>query len=112
MDSPVRNQTMSFEDFSAVHFGQVLKKLRVEKQISQERLAGRCSLNRSYISLLERNRKNPRIDTFFALAIGLGVKASDILKEVEELEENDWLMELFKTLNQNEETCDDFIIRS
>ena len=70
------------------NFGIVLKKLRNAQKLSQEMLAYRCDRHPSYISLLERNQKKPSLDTVVALAIGLNMKASEMLKEIEQHPEN------------------------
>jgi transcriptional regulator with XRE-family HTH domain len=72
-------------------FGHVLKKLRNAQNLSQEGLADRSDRHPSYISLLERNQKNPSLDTLVALALGLDMTASEMLKEIEKHPENGWL---------------------
>jgi transcriptional regulator with XRE-family HTH domain len=54
------------------------------RRLTQEGLAHNSSLDRSFISLLERNLKNPSLATINALAHGLGMMAWELLKEVEE----------------------------
>ncbi|SMQ85049.1 Helix-turn-helix domain-containing protein [Bacillus sp. OV166] len=76
------------DTYTYAHFGIVLRKLRNAQQLSQEALADRCSRHTSYISLLERNCKNPSLDTIVALAHGLDMRASDMLKEIEQHPEN------------------------
>ncbi|WHY66781.1 helix-turn-helix transcriptional regulator [Neobacillus sp. SuZ13] len=78
-------------------FGHVLKKLRNAQNLSQEGLADRSDRHPSYISLLERNQKNPSLDTLVALALGLDMTASEILKEIEQHPENIWI---FKNKNR------------
>ncbi|MCM3118448.1 helix-turn-helix domain-containing protein [Neobacillus sp. MER 74] len=73
---------------SAARFGNVLRKLRNAQKLSQERLADRCDRHPSYISLLERNLKNPSLDTIVVIAHGLNMKASEMLKEIEQHPEN------------------------
>ena len=90
------------ENYSAVHFGKVLKKLRKTQKLSQEGLAHRCSRDRSYISLMERNIKKPSLATIFALSIGLDMKASEIIKEIEQHPENKWLRDSIEDQCQNE----------
>ncbi|MFL6556197.1 MAG: helix-turn-helix domain-containing protein [Bacillus sp. (in: firmicutes)] len=80
------------DNYSSVHFGIVLKKLRNAQELSQEVLAFRCCRHPSYISLLERNLKNPTLDTLVALAHGLDMTASEMLKEIEQHPENGWLI--------------------
>lgn len=70
---------------SHIDFGEGLRRLRKERNLSQEELAGRSGLDRSYISILERNLKLPGLYTIFALASGLGMEASEIMMEMEKL---------------------------
>ena len=42
-------------------FSKNLKKYRLEKKLSQEKLAELCSFNRTYISSLERGLRNPSL---------------------------------------------------
>jgi len=70
------------------NFGMVLKKLRNAQNLSQEVLADRCDRHPSYISLLERNQKKPTLGTLVALAHGLKMNASEMLKELEQHPEN------------------------
>ena len=64
--------------------GVPLKKIRKKKNITQEELADRCPLTREYISLLENDKKSPKLGTIFFLATGLEMKASEFVKEIEE----------------------------
>ncbi|WP_060203884.1 helix-turn-helix domain-containing protein [Sporosarcina koreensis] len=66
-------------------FGKVLRKIRVEKSISQEELAHLCGLDRTYISLMERGKRKPTINTIFALAKGLNESPGDLVIETENL---------------------------
>ena len=67
-----------------VTFGQLLKKARKEKGLSQEQLAHDCSLDRTYISMLERGINQPSIITLFVLAKNLEMKASEFVIAMEE----------------------------
>ncbi len=66
-----------------VIFGKVLRNLRQEKKISQEQLAYLSELDRTYVSLLERGKRRPTINTLFALSQPLGIKPSEFLGEIE-----------------------------
>jgi transcriptional regulator with XRE-family HTH domain len=66
-----------------VVFGRHLRKIREEKGFSQEELAFRSNLDRTYISLLERGKRRPTINTIFALAMPLDVIPSDMVKMIE-----------------------------
>lgn len=54
-------------------FGLALKKLRLEKNLSQEELALHSDLDRTYVSMLERNVKTPTLGTISKLARSLDV---------------------------------------
>jgi transcriptional regulator with XRE-family HTH domain len=49
-------------------FGEVLRDYRTKAGISQENLAFRSDLDRTYISLLERGLRQPTLETLFRLA--------------------------------------------
>ncbi|WP_026584155.1 helix-turn-helix domain-containing protein [Bacillus sp. J33] len=66
-----------------VIFGKILRNLREEKKISQEQLAHLSELDRTYISLLERGKRRPTINTIFALSQTLGLKPSEFLAKIE-----------------------------
>lgn len=78
-----------------VQFGTVLRNVRERQKLTQEELAGRCSLSRNYISSLERGCKLPGIETIIALAMGLGITVSAFIQEIEEHPDNLWLTEIF-----------------
>jgi transcriptional regulator with XRE-family HTH domain len=67
-----------------LYIGIVLKRIRIEKCISQEEVAFRSSLNRTYISILERNLSKPSLGIIFALAAALEIKPSCFIREIEE----------------------------
>jgi transcriptional regulator with XRE-family HTH domain len=64
-------------------FGIVLKQLRTKKALSQEELAHRSSLDRTYISLLERGLRSPTINTLFVLCRSLEINSSQFIAEIE-----------------------------
>jgi XRE family transcriptional regulator, regulator of sulfur utilization len=63
-------------------FGSVIRKLRLDQQISQEQLALDAEVDRSYLGRLERGEKQPSLDIVFRLAAALGVRASVLVEEV------------------------------
>lgn len=64
-------------------FGLILKKNRINMKLSQEELAHRSNLDRTYISLLERGQRKPTLNTIFVLSASLEIKPHDFIKEVE-----------------------------
>jgi transcriptional regulator with XRE-family HTH domain len=65
-------------------FGQQLRKIREERKLSQEELAFLAKLDRTYISLLERGKRRPTLNTIFALAGQLNIAPSEMVRLVEE----------------------------
>ncbi|MBK81149.1 MAG: transcriptional regulator [Gammaproteobacteria bacterium] len=61
-----------------------LKRLRNATGLSQEALADRAGLHRTYISSVERGRRNVTLDNIFALAAALDVEASELLRSIED----------------------------
>lgn len=53
--------------------------------ISQEELAERTSLDRTYISLLERGKRNPSLLTLIKIAKGLETSVSTLTQDIEEI---------------------------
>ena len=64
-------------------FGQVVRKLRLEQNISQEELADRCGLHRTYISDIELGKRNVSLENIERIAISLNRSLSDLFKEVD-----------------------------
>ena len=64
-------------------FGTVLRELRENKKLSQEKLAEFCDLDRTYISLLERGLRQPTITTLFKLSDALSIKPSELVELVD-----------------------------
>ncbi len=62
-------------------FAASARKLGYGLGISQEELAERADLHRTYIADLERASRNPTLLTIKTLAKGLGVSAADLLSE-------------------------------
>ncbi len=65
-------------------FGNVLKKLRSEKNISQEELGLCTGLHRTYISQLERGLKSPSLRTMSKVCNELGVSLVQLMIHLEQ----------------------------
>lgn len=55
-------------------FGKRVAELRNEQHISQEELAFRCGIHRTYIGAIERGEKSPTLNTIEKIAKGLNVQ--------------------------------------
>lgn len=63
------------------HFAARLKELRLELGFSQEELAERSNLHRTYISLIERAQRNVTLENICKLAKALKVHPSELLSK-------------------------------
>lgn len=70
-------------------FSAVIRRLRQERNISQEKLALEAELHRTYISQLERGLKSPSLKTVYKISKVLGTPLPElmvlILKEMKNL---------------------------
>ncbi|WP_085813071.1 response regulator [Geoanaerobacter pelophilus] len=64
-------------------FGIVIRRLRRERNLSQEKLSTASSLDRKFISNLEGGKQQPSLVSVFALAGALNATASSLLYEAE-----------------------------
>jgi transcriptional regulator with XRE-family HTH domain len=67
-----------------VIFGEVLRRHRSAKDISQEELAFLSGVDRTFVSRLERGIRQPSITTVIGIGQALGVSAADLVRETEE----------------------------
>jgi transcriptional regulator with XRE-family HTH domain len=58
-----------------------LRRLRVKRGLSQERLAFDSGVDRSYVGGLERHEENPTVDLLDRLAETLEVPLAELLKQ-------------------------------
>jgi len=61
-------------------FGKIIARRRLENDLSQEVLAERADLDRTYISGLERGVRNPSLTALVKLGNGLGLTVDEMLK--------------------------------
>ncbi|NMC31582.1 MAG: helix-turn-helix transcriptional regulator [Veillonellaceae bacterium] len=65
-------------------YGQTLKLIREARGLSQEELAFKTDLHRTFISLLERDRKSPSLRTVTTIATALGMTLLDFVQRMSE----------------------------
>lgn len=74
---------MSQRVFLLQSFGGLISKRRKRLGISQEELASRADLDRTYISGLERGVRNPSLTAIVKVATGLGITTEKLVKGLE-----------------------------
>lgn len=79
---------MPYRDTLRQALQHTISALRMAKGLSQQELALRSGLTRHYISLLERQKREPKLGTLLQLAEGLGVSLAEFSLEFEKLHEH------------------------
>ncbi len=64
-------------------FGQAVRHFRAKLGISQEELAQRAGLHRTYVGDIERGERNVALDNIFILARALNVSVADLMRQAE-----------------------------
>lgn len=64
-----------------IQFGQLVRKYRKAKSMSQEQLALLCNMDRSYLGRIERGEVNPTLEKIYELARVLRVSPKDLLPD-------------------------------
>ena len=70
---------MTDKEIILTQFGKKLKEARAVKGLSQEALALSLEFDRTYISMLERGKRNPSLFTIHKIADFLEVKPSSLV---------------------------------
>jgi len=67
---------------SLLALGSNVKERRTYQKLSQEQLADLCGFDRTYISLVERGKRNISFTNLVTLAQGLGLSASKLVEGI------------------------------
>ena len=62
------------------NFANSLKELRQARGLSQESLSSTAGLDRTYISMLERGKRKPSLETIEKIATALEMKSWELIK--------------------------------
>lgn len=66
------------------NFGQKIRELRIKENLSQEALAERAFVHRTYIGMIERAEKNITLSNIEKLAKALNISISELFIGIEE----------------------------
>ena len=64
----------------AVRLGQRVRELRKKRGLSQEAFAAECGLDRTYVSGIERGRRNVSLRNIQVIARALGISMSELMR--------------------------------
>ncbi|OTG63964.1 transcriptional regulator [Acinetobacter sp. ANC 4470] len=62
-----------------IQFGQLVRKHRKERNMSQEQLALLCNMDRSYLGRIERGEVNPTLEKIYEIAEALKISSNQLL---------------------------------
>lgn len=65
-----------------IHFPASLKRMRLARGLSQEKLSGLADLDRTYISMLERGIRKPSLTTIEKIAQAMDMPAWEFIKDI------------------------------
>lgn len=65
-------------DYAAI-FGRNLRRIRKDRGLSQEELGFRAEMKRSYVSDIERGKRNPSLQAMGRLADALDIDLAELL---------------------------------
>ncbi|MEM6332636.1 MAG: helix-turn-helix transcriptional regulator [Planctomycetota bacterium] len=63
-----------------VRFGQHISRLRADAGLTQEEVALRCKVSRTYLSQLETGERNPSLSSLEKIAKAFKVSLSDLMQ--------------------------------
>jgi transcriptional regulator with XRE-family HTH domain len=64
--------------------GRHIRWAREQAGLTQEQLADAAGLHRTYVSMLERDKRSPTLEVFFRISKALAIQPSKLLKRIEE----------------------------
>lgn len=77
----INGDNMCFDKYA---IGITIKKIRIEKQLSQEVLSGLAGIARSHLAMIETGAKQANFETICRIAIALEMKPHVLVKKIEE----------------------------
>lgn len=69
----------------STRFGAEVRRLRLERGLSQESLAAMAELDRTFVSMVERGVRRPTLDSAERIAVALELPLSEVILSAEKL---------------------------
>ena len=70
--------------YNQVTVGQVIRKFRTQKHMTQELLSGFAGIARSHLSMIENGTKQANMETLWRIAHALDISPSQLVAAIEE----------------------------
>ena len=64
-----------------IRFGKKVREERLKRDLSQEELAARAGVHRTYIGMIERAEKNITLESIEKIAKALGIPIEELVKQ-------------------------------
>ncbi len=71
-------------DTISSQFGKEVRRLRLERRLSQEALAEMAGLDRTFISMVERGVRRPTLDSAKRMVDAMGLSLGEVIGSIEE----------------------------
>ena len=84
-----------------VEIGEKIRRLRIEKQLTQEELANRCELSKGFISQVENDLTSPSIATLIDILEILGTNLREFFSDASEEKVTYTYEDMFETENED-----------
>lgn len=69
--------------FDHIAVGQVIRRLRREKGLSQDVLSGLAGIARTHLTMIENGSKQANFETLWRIALALDMPPSELVREIE-----------------------------
>ena len=70
--------------FDKAAIGQVIRKLRKEKDLSQDVLSGLAGIARTHLTMIENGSKQANFETIWRIALALNMRPSELVGKIEQ----------------------------
>ena len=70
--------------YNQVTVGQVIRKFRIQKHMTQELLSGFAGIARSHLSMIENGTKQANMETIWRIALALEMTPSQLIAAIED----------------------------
>lgn len=65
--------------------GAAIRKVRQEKNLSQDVLSSFAGIARTHLTMIENGDKQPNFETIWKIAVALNMKPSELVSQIEQL---------------------------